>query len=248
MSAAQPRGARTPHGSAEQDPARWVQAMFGRVAGRYDFLNHLLSFNMDRAWRRRAVRRVRAILARPGARVVDLCCGTGDLMLALEKERGGVVFGSDFCRPMLLEAREKSRRGRRKSLLFEADALRLPLTDGSIDLITVAFCFRNLADYRAGLVEIRRVLKPEGVAAILEFSRPPNRLFARFYDFYSRRVLPVVGGAISGARDAYEYLPSSVRNFPNAEELAQEMRRAGFSQVEYERMTGGIVALHLGRA
>src|SRR5450432_4498825 len=122
----------------------------------------------------------------------------------------------------------------------------MPLADRSLDLLTVAFGFRNLANYDAGLREMRRVLRPAGMAAILEFSQPPNPLFAALYNFYSRRVLPAIGGALSGSRDAYTYLPESVRKFPSAEELARNMREAGFADVEFERMTGGIVCLHLG--
>ena len=153
-------------------------------------------------------------------------------------------MGSDFCHPMLVAARAKVGGGR----LFEAYALRLPLPDSSLDLITVAFGFRNLVDYEGGLREMRRVLRGGGVAAILEFSQPPNPVFGRLYDFYSRRVLPVIGGALSGARDAYTYLPDSVRKFPAPQELAEGMRAAGFAGVDFERLTGGIVALHLGRA
>jgi demethylmenaquinone methyltransferase/2-methoxy-6-polyprenyl-1,4-benzoquinol methylase len=229
------------------DSARRVQELFARVARRYDLLNHLLSFNADKTWRRRVVLRAGEILRRPDARVLDLCCGTGDLMLALEREGGLGVIGSDFCHPMLAGARRKIAAGGHRSVLVEADALRLPLADGSVDLVTIAFGFRNLADPAAGLREMLRVLRVGGAAAILEFSQPPNPVFARLYGFYSRRVLPVVGGWISGARDAYEYLPESVRNFPSAEELSSRMRLAGFREVEFERMTGGIVALHLGR-
>ena len=125
---------------------------------------------------------------------------------------------------------------------------RLPLRDASLDLLTVAFGFRNLANYESGLAEVRRVLRPGGTAAILEFSRPPNRAFAALYNFYSRRILPVIGGALSGSRYAYTYLPESVRKFPDAPELAARMCAAGFNGVEYEYLTGGIVALHLGRA
>ncbi len=242
-SGTKPPGART-----EAEASRWVQSMFGRVAHRYDLLNHLLSFNVDRYWRRRTVRRVRDVLRRPGARVMDMCCGTGDLLVALEHERGGPVWGSDFCHPMLVMARRKFAERRSASTVFEADALQLPLPDRSIDLITVAFGFRNFANYRDGLREMLRVLRPGGVAAILEFSQPPNRLFAALYDFYSKRVLPRVGGFISGAGDAYRYLPESVRRFPGADELADEMRRAGFGEATFERMTGGIVALHIGVA
>src|SRR5580658_5778580 len=209
--------------------------MFGRIAGRYDLLNHLLSFNLDKRWRARTVERVSNL---PHARVLDLCCGTGDLLLAL---KGGLVLGCDFCHPMLLEAQRKG-----PNPLFEADALALPLKDNSLDLITCAFGFRNLANYEKGLEELLRVLKPGGVAAILEFSQPTNRAFARVYGFFSGRVLPWVGGMISGSRDAYSYLPESIKKFPGAEELAGAMRSAGFARVEFERMTGGAVALHLG--
>jgi demethylmenaquinone methyltransferase/2-methoxy-6-polyprenyl-1,4-benzoquinol methylase len=239
----------TPQGAAtEREAAEWVRAMFGRVAHRYDLANHLLSFNLDRYWRARTVSRVRSVLRAPGARALDICCGTGDLVLALEADRGGPVWGSDFCHPMLTAAAGKiSQRGFR-SCVFEADALDLPVCDGAFDLVTVAFGFRNLANYRNGLEEMRRVLRPGGTAAILEFSQPTNALFAGFYNLYSRHVLPALGGALSGSKDAYTYLPESVRKFPSAEELAGHMRETGFRDVIFERMTGGIVCLHLGRA
>jgi demethylmenaquinone methyltransferase / 2-methoxy-6-polyprenyl-1,4-benzoquinol methylase len=238
MKGTTPEGART-----EQEAAAWVRAMFGRVAHRYDLANHLLSFNMDRYWRAHTVRRVREVLARPEARVLDLCCGTGDLTRALQRRPGGaVVTGADFCHPMLVAARGKLG----GAALVEADALELPLRAASLDLITVAFGFRNLSNYEAGLREMRRVLRGGGVAAILEFSQPPNVVFGAVYRFYSRRILPVVGGALSGSREAYGYLPESVRKFPSPEELAESMRAAGFGRVEFERLTSGIVALHLG--
>ena len=232
----------TPQGvSSEQDASRWVRGMFGRIAGRYDLLNHILSFNLDRRWRARTVARVAEVLDRPGARVLDLCCGTGDVLLAMEDRRKAATFGSDFCHPMLVEAQKKTR-----SPLFEADALALPLADRSLDLMTIAFGFRNLANYEKGLGELRRVLKPGGVVAILEFSQPTNPVFGAAYGFFSTRVLPWVGGMVSGSRDAYSYLPESIRKFPGAEELASKMRESGFTRVEFERMTGGAVALHLG--
>ncbi len=237
----------TPEGARdEQEAARWVRQMFGRVATRYDLDNHLLSFNMDRYWRAHSVKRVRTVLDRPGARVLDLCCGTGDLLLALERRAGGVVLGSDFCHPMLVAAKGKIAQRHARAITFEADALRLPLRDRSLDLVTVAFGFRNLANYETGLEEIARVLAPGGVVAILEFSQPPNPAFAALYNFYSRRVLPWIGGALSGSRDAYTYLPESVRKFPTARDLASRMRATGFDAVEFEYLTGGIVALHLG--
>jgi len=247
MKGTTPAGARN-----ELEAALWVRDMFGRVAHRYDLANHLLSLNIDRLWRARAARRVAPVLARPGARVLDICCGTGDLAIELQRSSRGPVLGSDFCHPMLLAARRKIARpnvARRSPAvaLFESDALQLPLRDGSLDLLTVAFGFRNLANYAAGLAEMRRVLRPGGMAAILEFTQPPNAAFAAVYHFYSRRILPWIGGALSGSRDAYTYLPESVRKFPRAAELAEDMRRAGFSDVEFEYFTGGMVALHLGR-
>ncbi len=257
MKGAQPWLEESGGGHTEQETASWIRAMFGRVAHRYDLANHLLSFGIDHYWRARTTSRIGHILENPAARVLDLCCGTGDLLLALERggraRRASPVFGSDFCHPMLVAARQKIEQRQRppepaapRSVLFEADALRLPLADASFDLVTVAFGFRNLANYRAGLAEMRRVLRPGGTVAILEFSQPPNRAFSALYYFYSRRILPVIGGALSGDRSAYTYLPESVKRFPDAPALAGEMRRAGFPRADYEYLTGGIVALHLG--
>jgi demethylmenaquinone methyltransferase/2-methoxy-6-polyprenyl-1,4-benzoquinol methylase len=238
----------TPPGTEnEEQSATWVRGMFGRIAPRYDLLNHLLSMNIDRYWRARTVARVSSVLSKPGARVLDVCCGTGDLMLALEASSSAHVFGSDFCHPMLIAASQKVTRGHFHSKLFESDALRLPVADASFDLVTMAFGFRNLANYRQGFEELRRVLRPGGMAAILEFSTPPNPLLAQLYGFYSRTVLPTVGGWISGSKQAYSYLPESVRKFPGATDLADQMRAAGFANVQFERMTAGIVALHLGQ-
>lgn len=232
----------TPAGTASEEQAsQYVRGMFGRVAHRYDLLNHVLSLNIDKWWRARTVRRVLPILQRADACVLDLACGTGDLALALRQRARARVLASDFCHPMLERARAKG-----LSHLFEGDALSLPLPDGSLDLITVAFGFRNFTSYARALSELRRVLKPGGTLAILEFTTPPNRAFAALYGFYSRRVLPRIGAALSGARDAYEYLPESVRKFPDAPSLASAMRATGFQHVRFEYMTLGIVALHTG--
>ena len=239
MSGATPRGA-----ASEQEAAAWVRDMFGRVAPRYDLLNHLLSFNIDRHWRNRTVKRLQPVLDQPDAQVLDLCCGTGDLMLAIRAKARGKVLGSDFCHPMLIAAKQKAGP---VSPFFEADALHLPLREGSLDAITVAFGFRNLANYEHGLLELKRVLKKDGIAAILEFSQPPNPVFNAAYGFYSRNILPRIGALISGTSDAYTYLPESVRKFPDAPGLARKMVEAGFAGVSFERMTFGIVALHLGR-
>jgi len=238
----------TPDGiTSEEAASRWVRGMFGRVAARYDLLNHLLSFNLDKSWRAHTVKRVADILTRPDAKVLDLCCGTGDVLLSLAgRHSKAAIFGSDFCHPMLIEAQRKIAAQKVPSPLFEADALELPLASESLDLITVAFGFRNLTNYRHGLIELARVLKPGGVLAILEFSQPTNPAFAALYGFFSTRVLPAIGGMISGSPDAYSYLPESIRKFPGAEALATQIQLAGFSRVEFERMTGGAVALHLG--
>ena len=242
----------TPRGTADERAAsQWVRGMFGRIAPRYDLLNHLLSFNLDKRWRARTVARVSAILDRPDAQVLDLCCGTGDVLLALERRANRPLLACDFCHPMLVEARRKieahhkSAAGGFRTPVFEADALSLPLAGASLDLITVAFGFRNLANYQSGLEEMLRVLKPGGVAAILEFSQPTNATFRALYGFFSTSVLPRIGGFVSGSPEAYSYLPESIRKFSGAEQLAQEMRRAGFTRVEFERMTGGAVALHI---
>ncbi|MEZ5355798.1 MAG: bifunctional demethylmenaquinone methyltransferase/2-methoxy-6-polyprenyl-1,4-benzoquinol methylase UbiE [Bryobacteraceae bacterium] len=233
----------------EEQVSRYVRRMFDGVAPRYDFLNHLLSFQTDRYWRWRTVSLLRPFLApvrdaRP--RVVDLCCGSGDLTIALQRASAVPVFGSDFSHRMLQTAQRKIGAKALPSMVFESDALRLPLPDASVHLVTAAFGFRNLANYRRGLEEMHRVLAPGGAAAILEFSTPPSPLFRRFYDFYSLRVLPRLGALFSNEPDAYEYLPESVRKFPGAEDLAAQMRHAGFADVRFHRMTFGMVALHIG--
>lgn len=236
----------TPAGTQnEEQAARYVRDMFSGVAGRYDLLNHVLSANIDKLWRKRTVSRVRPILMRPDSRVLDLCCGTGDLLIEMENAAGRGLAGSDFCHPMLTAAHAKIGRKQFRSRLFEGDALRLPLRDESLDLLTVAFGVRNFSNYRRGFEEMRRVLKPGGTAAILEFSQPPNAAFAAVYNWYSYRVLPRIGAMVSGSKDAYSYLPESVRKFPGADELAQVLRECGFRKVTFERMTFGIVALHL---
>jgi demethylmenaquinone methyltransferase/2-methoxy-6-polyprenyl-1,4-benzoquinol methylase len=236
----------TPTGtSTQQEASRWVRDMFGRIAPRYDLANHVLSLNLDRHWRATAVRRVEHILCRPGARALDLCCGTGDLLIGLRARSAAPVMGSDFSHRMLTAANKKIAKRGLACPLFEADALALPLPADAVDLITIAFGFRNLVDYQAGLAEMRRVLKRSGVLAILEFSQPGDTLFGKLYGFYSRKILPVIGGALSGSHDAYSYLPESIGKFPSASGLAADIRDAGFRAVEFIRLTGGTVALHL---
>jgi len=230
----------------EKQVAQWVRRMFDSVAPRYDLLNHLLSMNTDKYWRWRAVRRVEEVLRKPNSRVLDLCCGSGDLLIALQEKASSVVQGADFSHEMLRKARNKIAGRRLQCPLIEADALQLPCPDQAYDLVAAAFGFRNLAHYGKGLTEMLRILKPGGTIAILEFSTPPNPAFRALYNLYCRRLMPRIGAAISGSPIAYAYLQDSVRKFPGAAELAGEMERAGFRNVRFHRMTFGVVALHLG--
>jgi demethylmenaquinone methyltransferase/2-methoxy-6-polyprenyl-1,4-benzoquinol methylase len=241
---ARPEGVRD-----EREAAAHVREMFGRIAPRYDLLNHLLSLDIDKLWRRRVARRFSAILHSPAARVLDLCCGTGDLALAFRKEApiGAEIVGSDFVPEMLVRARAKVAAFSSGITFVEADALALPFGDESFDLISCSFGFRNLANYERGLLEIFRVLKPGGAAAILEFGEPRGKLFGSLYRFYFRRVLPRLGGLISGNGSAYTYLPNSVSKFPSPEALQAQLERAGYTEVQFERWTGGIVTLHSAR-
>jgi demethylmenaquinone methyltransferase / 2-methoxy-6-polyprenyl-1,4-benzoquinol methylase len=244
------RGTRPEGAGSETEASRKVREMFGRIAPRYDLLNHLLSGQMDRLWRRRTARRLAPILEQSNARVLDLCCGTGDLAMALARRGRAAIIGADFAHPMLVRARAKSRPSRsvpgQALSLFEADALALPFADCSFDLVTTAFGFRNLANYEAGLGEIRRVLKPGGALAILEFTEPPNSFLGNLYRWYFRRVLPEIGGIVSGDRGAYSYLPKSVSRFFEPQELASLLALSGFGSVEHSLWTFGTVALHTG--
>jgi len=239
-----PEGARD-----EREAAAHVREMFGRIAPRYDLLNHLLSLDIDKVWRRRVARQVSAILHNPAARVLDLCCGTGDQALAFRREApiGAEIVGSDFVPEMLVRARAKAASIGAGVTFVEADALALPFGEESFDLLSCAFGFRNLANYERGLLEIFRVLKPGGLAAILEFSEPPGKVFGGFYRFYFRNVLPRLGALISGNGAAYTYLPNSVSKFPSPEALKSLFERTGFAEVCFERWTGGIVTLHTAR-
>ena len=238
---AQPAGARDEASSAEA-----VREMFDRIAPRYDLLNHVLSLGVDRTWWWRTARRFRHILARPEARVLDICCGTGDMTLALLRRRpenGTPVIAADFSPQMLALARKKLA-GRRVDVM-EADALRLPLGDGSLDLITTAFGFRNLANYRAGLEEFFRALRLGGELGILDFSEPGGVL-GKAFGFYFRHVLPAIGARISGDVSAYGYLPASVEKFPPPLAMVELMREAGFEDVSWTPYTFGIAGLWRG--
>ena len=232
--------------ATDSEHARRVREMFAGIANRYDLLNHLLSGNTDKRWRRLVAKRLHEVLSVEGARALDVACGTGDLSLALAEKTGARVIGTDFCRPMLEIAARKAETNVSEIPFVEGDALQLPFGDGSFDAVTIAFGLRNLSSVETGLRELWRVLKPNGRAAILEFSRPVVPGFRAFFQFYFTRVLPKIGGMISGSRGAYEYLPDSVSRFPDQKRLAELMREAGFEQVEYKNLTGGIAALHLG--
>lgn len=238
----QPEGAKT-----QQEASRQVREMFTRIAPRYDLLNHLLSAQMDRVWRSRTARELKPILERPDALVLDLCCGTGDLAFSLQRRARARILGVDFSHTMLVGARKKAvaANGNAPLPFLEADALRLPFDGESFDLVTSAFGFRNLANYQDGLQEILRVLKPGGTLGILEFAEPAPGILGDAYRFYTRTVLPKIGGWISGDAEAYSYLPKSVARFFRPEEFASLLVTAGFGQVRYHLMTLGSVALHL---
>jgi demethylmenaquinone methyltransferase/2-methoxy-6-polyprenyl-1,4-benzoquinol methylase len=221
--------------------------MFTQIAPHYDLLNHLLSLELDRVWRARTARKLKAILSRPDAVALDLCCGTGDLAFAMAKKGKARVIGADFAHTMLVRAKAKSEAGAAHKVPFlESDALNLPFADESFDLVTAAFGFRNLANYEEGLREMQRVLKPGGTIGILEFTEPPAGFFGDFYRWYFRKILPKLGGAISGDAAAYKYLPSSVARFFRPDELCALMRTVGLQNVEAAVWTGGTVALHTG--
>ena len=224
------------------DHSARVRQMFARIAGRYDLLNHLLSANTDRRWRRFVASTLGQKIPR-SATVLDVACGTGDLSIQLFEDAGARVTGVDFCRPMLEIAARKTRR----IPFVEADALDLPFAEGSFDAVTIAFGLRNLADTRQGLIELRRVLKPGGWLAVLEFSRPQAWGFRWLFEFYFRRLLPLIGGLVSGSKGAYQYLPDSVSRFPDQVGLASLMDQAGYDQVEWQNLTGGVAALHLAK-
>lgn len=224
----------------------YVRAVFEQIAPRYDLLNHLLSFNVDREWRRRALRALEWSRA-PGGTYLDLCAGTMDVGAALSCRPGfhGFVVGADFAVPML---RAGSQKAPRRSLVpVAADAQQLPLADRSFDGAIVAFGMRNVASLEAALREVHRVLSPGGRFVILEFTTPRVVLVRALYHLYFHHLLPVIGGMISGHRTAYRYLPRSVAHFPAEPDLARAMTAAGFHDVGWESLSLGIAAIHSGR-
>lgn len=226
--------------------ARAVREMFSGIAGKYDFLNHFLSVNTDKRWRRLVAKKLHDVLQNENALVLDVACGTGDLSLELQKSGKARVIGTDFCRPMLTVAKEKNQKNRLAIPYIEGDGMNLSFDDDTFDAVTIAFGLRNFSNWLDGLKELRRVLKPGGKLAILEFSAPVIPGFRQIFNFYFTRVLPRIGGAVSGSPGAYEYLPDSVSRFPDQKNLARMMNEVGFEAVEYQNLTGGIAALHSG--
>ncbi|MGA8739549.1 MAG: ubiquinone/menaquinone biosynthesis methyltransferase [Terracidiphilus sp.] len=233
----------------EAHAAEAVQQMFNAIAPRYDLLNHVLSANIDRLWWARTASKFRSVLADPNAAVLDICCGTGDLTMALLKHRpkeARPVLAADFAHGMLRRGAQKfgaNSPNRSVAIALEADALHLPIRSGSLDLIVTAFGFRNLANYESGLREFHRVLKPGGQLGILEFSEPGG-LIGKIYAFYFRRILPAIGRLICGKDGPYSYLPASVGAFPTPPELLAMMQRVGYSDCKWQPYTFGIAGLY----
>jgi demethylmenaquinone methyltransferase/2-methoxy-6-polyprenyl-1,4-benzoquinol methylase len=228
------------------DKRTYVRSAFEQIAPRYDLLNHLLSLNLDRRWRRRALRAL-AWRQAPDGDYLDLCAGTLDMGAALSRQRGfrGFVVAADFAVPMLRAGDGKAPRAAVGPVA--ADAQQLPLRDGSVDGVMVAFGIRNVASLEAALREVHRVLAPGGTFVILEFTTPRSRLVRMLYHFYFHRLLPIIGGTISGHGSAYRYLPQSVAHFPPEPELARRLTAAGFHDVGWESLTLGVAAIHVGR-
>jgi len=232
--------------SDERSAANAVRQMFDEIAPRYDFLNHVLSMNVDRLWWRRTARTFSHILSRSDARVLDLCAGTGDMSVAMRavasrQKSSAAILALDFSHQMLQHGLAKFSAKQVQPL--EADALQLPLADKSFDLVVSSFGFRNLANYDAVLQEIFRVLKTGGEVGILDFSEPGG-LFGKLYGFYFRKVLPRIGTLLSGVRGPYEYLPASVHNFPAPQEMLARMESAGFKDASWTPYTFGIAGLY----
>jgi demethylmenaquinone methyltransferase / 2-methoxy-6-polyprenyl-1,4-benzoquinol methylase len=223
-----------------------VRKMFGAIADRYDFLNHFLSANIDRSWRQTCVREVEKRISAAAPMILDVGCGTADLSIVFS--RLGPVLGCDFCKPMLRVGAEKikNHKNNYSISLISADALDLPFPSEAFDVAVSAFVLRNLSDMNLGIREMRRVLRPGGVLGILDFGMPKFPMAAALYRFYFLRILPKLGKIISGVDGPYGYLPNSVQSFPPADELKRMIERAGFGNVEYKFLTGGVAVLLLG--
>jgi demethylmenaquinone methyltransferase / 2-methoxy-6-polyprenyl-1,4-benzoquinol methylase len=235
----------TVNGHREGGKATFVREMFARIAPRYDLANRVLTIGFDELWRRRAV----ALLHAPrGGRVIDLCCGTGDLVFGLLRaDRTLDVTGVDFCEPMLTRARERARSAPcGKATFVQADVMALPFDEATFDGATMSFSMRNVVDVECVLREILRVLRSGSRFVNLDVSKAPNRVWKRAFDLYFYGVVPVVGGLVGGSRQAYAYLPSSLTHHPGAAELQDRFTRAGFARAGYRGLMGGAIAIHYG--
>lgn len=230
----------------ELEHARAVRDMFSGIAKRYDFLNHFLSVNTDKRWRRLVSKKLKDVLDRPDALVLDVACGTGDLSVELQTAGKAKVIGTDFCRPMLEIAFDKNEKNKTAIPYIEADGMNLSFAENTFDAVTIAFGLRNFSNWQDGLIELHRILKKGGKLAILEFTTPVVPGFKQLFNLYFTQILPRIGGAVSGSRGAYEYLPDSVSRFPDQKGLVKMMQETGFTDVEYKNLTGGIAALHTG--
>jgi demethylmenaquinone methyltransferase/2-methoxy-6-polyprenyl-1,4-benzoquinol methylase len=229
------------------EKSAYVREMFASIAPRYDAANRLLTGGVDERWRRRAVRE---LAAPEGGRVLDMCCGTGDLAFHLGRsDRALAVVGVDFCQPMLDIARKRAQREAGGTVEFQvADVMALPFPDASFDGAIMGFSMRNVVDIVATLREARRVLRPGSRFVNLDVSKAPNPLFRRAFELYFYHVVPLVGGIVGGSKSAYRYLPASLTNYPNADELAARYVTAGFRDVRFVRLGGGAIAVHVGTA
>jgi demethylmenaquinone methyltransferase/2-methoxy-6-polyprenyl-1,4-benzoquinol methylase len=233
--------------SYDAQRAPHVRALFSRIAGRYDLVNDVMSFGLHRRWKRQTVE-----LALEGSsskpRVLDLCCGSGDLAFLAEDRGAGAVVGADFTLPMLAVARRRKIEGRRRCSFLQGDALRLPFADGSFDVVTVGYGLRNIADIPAALVEMRRVLAPGGRAVVLDFGKPDNWIVGTLYGGFLRTMMPAVGWLFHGDPETYLYIPASLRLFPAQRGVESLMRQAGFSKVRYENRLLGTMGINVGEA
>jgi demethylmenaquinone methyltransferase / 2-methoxy-6-polyprenyl-1,4-benzoquinol methylase len=222
----------------------FVREMFARIAPRYDLANRILTGGLDGRWRRRAIR----LLAPPrGGRILDCCCGTGDLAFGLLHADSTLdVTGIDFCAPMLERAHERARRRKSAPHFLEGDVMAMPFAESEFDGATMGFSLRNVVDVDAALREILRVLRPGSRFVSLDVSKTSNRAFRRLFDLYFYRAVPLIGGIVGGSRSAYAYLPNSLTHHPNAQQLRDRFARAGFDRADYLPLMGGSIAIHYG--
>lgn len=234
-------------GTPQPDKGAFVRDMFAKIAPRYDTANRVISAGLDEGWRKRAI----ALLAPPkGGRVLDLCCGTGDVVFHLQRIDPSLdVTGVDFCEPMLENARRRAtHEARGKATFVEADVMTLPFEDRAFDGATMGFSMRNVVDIDATLREIRRVLRPGARFVNLDMSKAPNKLWKALFGVYFYRIVPLIGGVVGGSHQAYSYLPNSLTNHPNAEALRERFEKAGFQNSGFVRLMGGAIAIHYGTA